>query len=81
MVYAEEAPVLDAYQRSDCDGLAVWCAHCHQWHVHGHGGGHRVAHCFDTASPYQRSGYILQPIGQPIPRYKNGQPRPPTKVS
>ena len=77
MVTDLETPVLDAYVW-DADGcLAVWCVHCRVWHHHGAGDGHRVAHCDRADSLYQRTGYVLQETGLPIPRYKNGRPRPP----
>lgn len=59
----EAAPVLDAY--ADGDGyLQVWCPHCHGWHFHGQGDGHRVAHCSqDSHSPYADMGYILRCVG------------------
>ena len=28
-------------------------------------------------SPYSQTGYILKPIGKPVPTFKNGKPRPP----
>ena len=40
--------------------LSMWCIYCDQWHHHGRGIGHRVAHCiplYDT--PYRSRGYIL----------------------
>ena len=51
------APVLPAYPTSH--GLRVWCVHCHRWHQHGQGGGHRVAHCTIVSSPYRLTGYVL----------------------
>ena len=66
-------PVLDAYDRQDGCGLAIWCIYCKRYHFHGHGEGHRVAHCFKEDSPYQRSGYTLKPIGLPIPT-RRGRP-------
>ena len=45
-------PVLDAYERNDGYGLAVWCRYCRKWHVHGHGAGHRAEHCHKEDSPY-----------------------------
>ena len=74
---ADVPPVLEAYDRHDGCGYAVWCRHCKVWHYHGHGEGHRVAHCHDPESPYHRPGYTLRPIGKTVPTYKNGRPRPP----
>jgi len=57
---------------------AVWCRYCRYWHLHGDGAGHRVAICFSVAgSLYNETGYILRPVGKPIPRYKKGKPKPP----
>ena len=46
--------------------LRVWCRYCKCWHLHGAGGGHRVAHCGDVdrhcrpiVSPYKDTGYFL----------------------
>ena len=70
-------PILDAYERNDGYGLAVWCRCCRRWHVHGHGAGHRVEHCHREDSPYMKTGYVLRPIGKPVPTFNNGRPRPP----
>lgn len=54
-------PRLTAYPRDDgSTGLRVWCGHCDQWHYHGSGFGHRVAHCPPSRlSPYSKTGYVL----------------------
>lgn len=70
-------PVLDAYDRNDGHGLAVWCRYCLKWHVHGHGAGDRAANCHVEDSPYIKTGYVLKPIGRPVPTYKNERPKPP----
>jgi hypothetical protein len=44
--------------------LRAWCIHCRRWHYHGQGEGHRVAHCSKPDSPYERTGYILQHVGE-----------------
>ena len=75
-VETEVTPVLDAYDWIDGHGLAIWCRYCRKWHVHGHGGGHRLAHCLADGSPYINGGYVLKPIGKPVPKYKNGRPKP-----
>jgi hypothetical protein len=72
---ADVVPVLDAYTRNDGHGLAVWYQYCSRWHVHGRGGGRRFAHCL-KASPYVKAGYVLNPIGKPVPTFKNGRVRP-----
>ena len=59
---ARTTPDLPAYH--DPDGCQrVWCRHCCDWHRHGIGEGHRVAHCLPDASPYRRTGYTLVPAG------------------
>ena len=65
-------PELPAY---DTDrNLIVWCSHCRHWHAHGRGhnggnegNGHRVAHCFKSASPYHRTGYFIRYVGPATP--------------
>ena len=74
---ADVPPILDAYDRPDGHGLAVWSMYCRKWHVHGHGGGDRAAHCHVEDSPYIKSGYVLRPIGKPVPTFKNGKYKPP----
>ena len=74
---AKGYPNLDAYKRPAGCGLSIRCRFCLRWHYHGHGAGHRLAHCHREDSPYHRSGYKLKPIGKPIPKYKNGKSRPP----
>lgn len=60
------SPIVDAY--ADRDGmLRIWCDHCHGWHFHGQGEGHRVAHCIDDDSPYRKTGYVLKPVGDWTP--------------
>lgn len=63
--------------------VTFWCPYCRRWHTHGalsdeleigRDLGHRVAHCFDPKSPYDRSGYHLV-VGGKLPRYKAGMPR------
>ena len=44
-------------------GVTFWCIHCRVWHRHGHGGGHRQAHCRGGASPYLATGYDLVVVG------------------
>lgn len=39
--------------------VRFYCPHCRQFHYHGRGDGHRVAHCRATHSPYLKTGYIL----------------------
>ncbi len=45
--------------------IAFWCPFCRCVHYHGggggNGGGHRVAHCADATSPFQVTGYDVQP--------------------
>jgi len=42
------------------EGWKFWCEHCKREHHHSPEAGHRVAHCFDRSSPYDRTGYILE---------------------
>lgn len=44
-----------------------WCTFCHRWHFHSREDGHRVAHCHNSHSPYQESGYVLRCIGTAPP--------------
>ena len=66
-MYTQDHPIrtipdLPAYH--DPDGCQrIWCRHCADWHRHGVGEGHRVAHCLPDASPYRRGGYSLVPAG------------------
>lgn len=53
------------WQRQTCQ-LAVWCPWCRAFHWHGwdpaydgRHAEHRVAHCHDEASPFQRTGYYI----------------------
>ena len=42
-----DAPTLAA-EEAMLDGVKhwrVWCKYCDDWHYHGAGAGHRVAHC------------------------------------
>jgi hypothetical protein len=55
-----DPPELVAFKREDGHGLKVRCVYCRKWHIHGHGYGHRVAHCLDkSGSPYLKTGYVL----------------------
>lgn len=60
-----DAPTLAAFEVV-VDGVRlwrVWCQHCQQWHHHGAGEGHRIAHCKGD-SPYREHGYNLAFAGQ-----------------
>ena len=72
----EGYPILDAYIANYCQ-WAVWCKFEKKWHYHGKAPGHRVAHCIKEDSPYHRTGYVLRETGLPMPRFKNGRPKPP----
>lgn len=39
-------------------GLKFWCPFCRNWHHHGEGLGHRVAHC-GKDTPFKETGYFL----------------------
>ena len=63
-----DASTLPAYELvSEENGRAfwgVWCKHCADWHWHGPGEGHRIAHCHDENSPYELHGYNLALAGK-----------------
>jgi hypothetical protein len=54
-----ETPIVEAVERTDGTGLKMYCEYCKAWHLHGHGEGHRVAHCTKD-TPYKKTGYILK---------------------
>lgn len=58
-VASVNVPLLEATPRSDGHGLKVYCVYCQKWHFHGHGDGHRTAHCDNEHSPYLKTGYEL----------------------
>ena len=41
-------------------GYKFYCPFCEQFHNHGIGKGHRVAHCLNTSSPFKENGYFLK---------------------
>jgi hypothetical protein len=43
--------------------LIVYCEHCRDYHFHGVGDGHRIAHCHVESSPYRQTGYTLIEVG------------------
>jgi hypothetical protein len=60
-----DARTLSAFE-VEIDGVKVWrvwCRFCVCWHDHGAGEGHRIAHCADPGSPYNREGYNLAYAG------------------
>ncbi len=70
-------PELQAYRYTHSRGasLVAWCVHCLQWHWHGAGDGHRVAHCHDPQSPYNTGGYELHEVGTITEREMKQQAR------
>ena len=57
----ERIPVLIGEPREDMvDGVKVYCKYCSKYHLHGKGLGHRVAHCINNKSPYNKTGYIIK---------------------
>jgi len=53
-------PVVYVETRKDFpEGWKFYCKYCKDWHLHGRGLGHRVAHCSNPDSPYKKTGYIL----------------------
>jgi len=66
---SNEYPVIKALPRLDLEGgLMFWCPFCQKWHLHGKGTGHRVAHCTNLESPFNETGYILEPIPKTMQR-------------
>jgi len=70
---AEGFPHLAAIPRKDGLGSKVWCRYCKDWHCHGVGYSHRVAHCHDIdrrgrriVSPYRKAGYYLERADKPV---------------
>ena len=54
------APTLGAEQFT-ANGVThwqIWCRYCDEWHQHGPGEGHRIAH-FIKETPYSETGYNL----------------------
>lgn len=56
--------------------LLVWCPHCKRHHEHGwdpaNNGSvaeHRVAHCHDPNSPFDKSGYFVSVFRKADPEY------------
>ena len=53
-------PELQALPREDFpEGWKVFCGYCRKFHLHGIGLGHKVAHCCNENSPYNKTGYVL----------------------
>jgi hypothetical protein len=77
-----DAPTLPAYEM-DVAGITVWwvwCVHCDDWHDHGAGEGHRIAHCRRGDSPYHEHGYNLAYAG-PLDTPRDGKPRTLSRTS
>jgi hypothetical protein len=55
-----KVPIINA-TRTKHGKLKFYCQHCFQWHYHGLGNGHRLAHCVKPNGPFKR-GYILHEI-------------------
>lgn len=60
-----EYPTLSAFDTGH--QFVVWCVHCRRWHFHSRENGHRVAHCHDRKSRYDKTGYSLHCIGSAPP--------------
>ena len=52
-------PVIECRQSKNGRTWSFECPHCRCRHTHGAMPGHRVAHCYDAASPFKATGYIL----------------------
>lgn len=57
--------MLKAFERNKEGMLSAWCPFCHEFHHHGKGEGHRVAHCKNNDSPFYQTGYELKLINYP----------------
>lgn len=58
----QKMPVFKCFGReSDVFMFKFWCPFCQTWHLHGYGIGHRAAHCHDSSSPFDMTGYIIKP--------------------
>ncbi|WP_224771486.1 hypothetical protein [Metabacillus idriensis] len=55
-------PVLQAFERDKDGMLSAWCPFCARFHHHGKEEGHKVAHCIDGNSPFEKTGYILKKV-------------------
>ncbi|MHA1867427.1 MAG: hypothetical protein ACTSXD_05120 [Candidatus Heimdallarchaeaceae archaeon] len=59
-IQGKNIPVILCEKRKDIpEGMKFYCEFCKRWHLHGKGEGHRAAHCFNSDSPYENTGYIL----------------------
>lgn len=63
--YDDSSPILPAYLAGKHQ-LQVWCRYCSDFHLHGLGDGHRVAHCLEIygRTPYHSTGYVLVTKGE-----------------
>ncbi len=58
--YENNIPIIQAEWRKDfLGGLKFYCEFCKIIHHHGRGAGHRVAHCHNSKSPFDKTGYTL----------------------
>ncbi len=62
---SEGRPILSAYIYGAGENarMRVWCRYCKQWHSHGVGEGHRIAHCSNRNRKYKKTGYFLKSAG------------------
>ncbi|MED1205884.1 hypothetical protein [Heyndrickxia acidicola] len=60
----KEIPVLEAFERNSDGMLSAWCSYCVEFHHHGAGEGHRIAHCTNEKSPYKITGYELKKVSK-----------------
>ena len=52
--------VLAKVNKEHPETCSFYCEYCKKNHIHGNVNGHRVAHCWNTNSPFEDSGYILK---------------------
>jgi hypothetical protein len=60
--YEENIPVILCKERTDAPitgAMKFYCEFCRKNHNHGIGEGHRIAHCHNPKSPFDKTGYII----------------------
>lgn len=71
-----DAPHLPAFMHPNEVHALVYCQHCRFFHQHGQANlGHRICHCADPSSPYDRTGYVLFDAGPATPALLSAQKR------
>jgi len=55
-------PIILCKEREDINlrgAMKFYCPYCRKNHCHGTGEGHRIAHCHNEKSLFERHGYII----------------------